>query len=219
MSIHPFVPRGIVFRDEVDKRRLESRNGAIQAAFVFYTASTWKPSDRVDSALLLELQRLAVNQIYRCAGHFRDGAVILQGADHKPPEHNLVPGLVAEMLAYINERWEHEPATKLAAYAMWRANWIHPFFGGNGRSARAFSYLVLSLRLGFAPPTEEKTIPELIEEDRSPYFDALQAADRAWADGNLDVSAMDEVISALLARQLASIHFRATGRPIPNFEG
>jgi hypothetical protein len=44
---------------------------------------------------------------------------------------------------------------------MWSMNWIHPFFGGNGRTARALSYLVLSVKLGFVRPGT-KTIPELI---------------------------------------------------------
>ncbi|MBL8221394.1 MAG: Fic family protein, partial [Bryobacterales bacterium] len=30
---------------------------------------------------------------------------------------------------------------------MWRLNWIHPFFGGNGRTARSASYLVLCASL------------------------------------------------------------------------
>lgn len=212
-----FVPKGFVYQDDAEKLRLEARNGAIQAEFVFYKASTWTNADRLEPTLLLELQRLAVNQIYRCAGHFRDGAVTLGEGAHKPPEHAEVIPLVDEMLKYINEQWGTAVPTHLAAYAMWRTNWIHPFFGGNGRTARAFSYLVLCLRLGFAPPTEGKNLPEFIEEDRAPYYAALRNADKSWAEHKLDVSEMEELISSLLARQLATIHFRATGRPMPDF--
>jgi Fic family protein len=120
------------------------------------------------------------------------------------------------MLQFINEQWASKPPTFLSAYAMWRVNWIHPFFGGNGRTARAFSYLILCLKLGFAPPTEGTTIPELIEQDRAPYARALRSADVAWDSGRLDVSDMEELISSLLAKQLATIHFRATGRPMPD---
>jgi Fic family protein len=210
-----FVPKGTSYRDEDDKLRLETRNGVIQAEFIFYTASNWRFGEKITPALILELQRLAVNQIYRCAGHFRDGAVTLEGASHKPPPYEEVVALVRDMVAYLNERWDEYPATALSAYAMWRLNWIHPFFGGNGRTARAFSYLVLCLRLGFAPPTEEKNIPELIVEDRTPYYAALRRADEAWSNGEVDISMMESLISSLLAKQLASIHFRATGRPMP----
>jgi len=67
---------------------------------------------------------------------------------------------------------------------MWRINWIHPFFGGNGRTARALSYLVLCAKLGFRLPGN-KTIPDFIVESREPYYTALRKADAAWSDGKL----------------------------------
>jgi len=94
---------------------------------------------------------------------------------------------------------------------MWRLNWIHPFFGGNGRTARSIAYLVLCAGLGFRLPGA-KTIPELIVEDRSPYYDALREADRAYAAGRLDLSAMEELMSSLLAAQLVDLYTKATGR-------
>lgn len=218
MTIPPqFVPKGVAYLDADEKLRLETRNGVIQAEFIFHKATTWTPYQTVGPDLLLELQRLAVNQIYRCAGHFRDGPVVLAGADHKPPEYTCIPALVEDMCAYLNNNWELEPPTRLAAYAMWRVNWVHPFYGGNGRTARAFSYLVLCLKLGFTPPAEEKNIPELIVGDRGPYYLALRAADECWLKGEIDVSKMESLISSLLAQQLAAIHFRATGTPMPKF--
>jgi len=58
----------------------------------------------------------------------------------------------------------------------------------------------------------EKTIPELIVDNRTPYYDALRAADNAWKSGALDISLMEDLMSSLLARQLVKIHQRATGR-------
>ncbi len=206
-----FVPKGPTYLDQNDKLRSETRNGVIQAQFMFYTAANWNPTQRVNPELLLKLQQLAVNQIYRCAGHFRDGPVFLEGADHSPPDHSEVQSLVEDMCAYIDEHWNDRSAAHLAAYAMWRVNWIHPFFGGNGRSARALSYLVLLVRVGFALPGD-KTIPELIVEDRAPYFAALRAADAAWQNGVLNVSEMEQLISDLLAIQLVELHKMATGK-------
>jgi Fic family protein len=39
-----------------------------------------------------------------------------------------------------------------AAYALCRLNWIHPFAGGNGRTARAFSYLIICLDMQIIRP-------------------------------------------------------------------
>lgn len=121
----PFVPKGPSYRDAEDKRLLESRNGVIQAEFVLYQASGWKPGDRLTPDLLKELQRLAVNQIYRCAGYLRDGPVVLRGTAHAPPHHDDVAGLVDEMCEYVNTNWG-KPPVHLCSYLMWRINWIHP---------------------------------------------------------------------------------------------
>ena len=206
--MNQFVPKGIVYQDDEEKLQLESRNAILQIEFVIYTVGNWD-GRKFTPELLLECQRLAVNQIYRCAGHFRDGAVTLLGADHKPPSYDSVPLLVDEMCAYVNDHWG-APPVHLASYLMWRLNWIHPFFGGNGRTARAVSYLVLCARLGFVLPGR-KLIPELIMENREPYFDALRAADDAAAQGVIDLSEMENLLSGLLSAQLVQIHEDATG--------
>lgn len=207
------VPKGAVFRDSDDKRQLESRNGYIQAAFVVYESQNWDIDSRLTPDLVRELQRLSVNQIYRCAGEFRDGPVTIQGVQHHPPEHTEVAGLIDQMCAYVHASWERTPI-HLASYLMWRMNWIHPFFGGNGRTARAVSYLVLCARLGFVLPGSP-TIPELIVRNRDPYYAALREADEAQGRGAIDVSGMEDLMDKLLAEQLVSIHERATGRPVP----
>jgi Fic family protein len=97
---------------------------------------------------------------------------------------------------------------------MWRMNWIHPFYGGNGRTARAVSYLILCARLGFVLPGT-KTIPDLIREEPTPYYEALQSADAAWSLGKMDLSAMETVVSGLLAAQLVQVHEQATGIKAP----
>lgn len=213
----PFaVPRGTIYLDENEKVSLEARNGAIQAQFILHTAMTWENGAPLSPALLLTLQQLAVNQIYRCAGHFRNEGVIVQDATSgeilfKPPEYSEVPGLVQEMCDYVNQNRTTRTPVHLAAYAMWRLNWIHPFFGGNGRTSRAFSYLVLCIGLRFVPPADQKTIPQYIEEDRGPYMEALRAADQAWSEGAFDLSKMEKLIGDLLSLQLVALFESATG--------
>jgi Fic family protein len=207
-----FVPKGTVYRDDEEKNRLESRNVVIQAEYILHEASGWGGSCRFSPEVILELQRLAVNQIYRCAGHFRDGPVFIEGGTHKPPDHTEVGASVEAMCDYVNRNWETPSnAVHLSAYVMWRLNWIHPFFGGNGRSSRAASYLLLCARLGFLLPGV-KSIPDLIVANREPYYAALQKADRACELGGQDISAMEDLLSSLLAQQLVSFHELATGR-------
>ena len=86
---------------------------------------------------------------------------------------------------------------------MWQVNSIHPFFGGNGRTSRAVSYLSLSVGLNMELPGR-LTIPDQIVADRNSYYDSLEAAHTAWKDGRLDLSLLVSLLDTLLQRQLAS---------------
>ena len=98
---------------------------------------------------------------------------------------------------------------------MWRLNWIHPFEDGNGRTSRAASYFVLCVGLGYLVPGP-RSIPERIAVRKKPYYDALEAADAAWEREVLDVSAMEELLSTLLAQQLMDVHLKAKGEILPD---
>jgi hypothetical protein len=70
-----------------------------------------------------------------------------------------------------------------------------------------------SVRDLFCPGTP--TIPDQIVDNRSPYFEALDAADDAYSKGGIiDVSKMEELIGTLLATQLAGF-YRTAGGKIP----
>ena len=45
-------------------------------------------------------------------------------------------------------------------------------------------------------------MPERIKEDREGYEAALEAADQAWNQGQLDFSKMEEYLAALVEAQL-----------------
>jgi len=137
--------------------------------------------------------------------------VAIEGSKHAPPGAHLVPELIEDMCDYVNENWLPSTPIHLAAYLMWRLNWIHPFADGNGRTSRIVSYVVLSSRAGAVLPGIP-TIPDQIVENRKPYFDALDDADAKCREGKLDVSKMEELLGRLLAQQLASFYEAAGGK-------
>jgi hypothetical protein len=55
------------------------------------------------------------------------------------------------------------------------------------------------------------TIPELISEDKQPYYNALEAADQTFADDptKFDFEDLEALMSALPAQQLRLIYDRA----------
>lgn len=204
----PKGPR--LFTSEEEKARLEARNVLLQFQEVIrlIDEATRNPAQfKIRPSLIQNLQRIAIQDIYSCAGNYRVDEVEIYGTSHRPPTFTEVPRLVEDLCDHVNQNW-NKSAIYLAAYIMWRINWVHPFAGGNGRTARAVSYLVLCARLGYPLPGE-RTIPEEIVAERGLYYRALDPADAAWNEGRSDVSQMEELLSNLLARQLLEVHQKA----------
>jgi Fic family protein len=192
--------------DPVERAKLEARNALEQFDAVIslveqFTAPEHPPF-RLRSSIILQLQRIALKGLSAYAGVFRPAGVDIGGSAHKPTEAHLVPTRVEEMCDYVTDHWS-KPPIHLTAYVLWRLNWIHPFTDGNGRTARAIAYLVLCVRLGYRLPGTT-TIPELIAADKDPYYAALEAADAG------DLTVLERLLAALLAKQLYDIHRVAT---------
>jgi Fic family protein len=150
---------------------------------------------------LMELNRLAIDGLVTAPGRYRLGAMEIPGSPHQPPSPEEVPVLVEQMCDYVNENWGERSAIHLAAYVMWRLNWIHPFQDGNGRTARAASYLVLCARLGHDLPGEA-TVPTHIAQNKTPYYSTLEAADRACKDGRVELSELERLLEDTLIMQI-----------------
>jgi Fic family protein len=164
---------------------------------------TKKGIECFDKYTLWALNHAAVSNIAQFGGRYREEPIYV--GNHCPPHFREVPELMDRFFSTIHENWEiNNHPTMLAAYALWRLNWIHPFVEGNGRTARAACYYLLCLRHGQLLPGK-KIVPERIREDRKPYYAALQAADIRWEEGHFDVSAMANYLSDLLRQQLADV--------------
>jgi Fic family protein len=192
--------------DPVERAKQEAKNGLLQFDEVIEQTEYWLQPQRpfqLRPSSILSLHRKALEGISAFAGVWRPAAIAIGGSEHTPPPAYQVPGLVEEMCDYVNGNWA-KTAVHLSAYTMWRMNWIHPFVDGNGRTARAVSYLVLSVRVGSRLPGTN-TIPEQISKGKTPYYEALEAADKACTEGKVDVSKMESLLETFLANQLLSV--------------
>lgn len=97
----------------------------------------------------------------------------------------------------VNRNWEIFDPVVLAAWVLWRLNWIHPFINGNGRTARAACYFVLCVKAGSWLPGSV-ILPELIKQERQRYEQGLQHAD---ANGG-DITQLHGLLAELLAKQM-----------------
>lgn len=199
--------------DPEEIARLEVRNGFAQAyeGEQMAMSAIERGGFKLRTSHILSLHRKALEGLTSYAGVFRPGDVRIGESKHAPPPAHLVPSLIEDMCDFVNEHWDATPLF-LAAYIMWRLNWIHPFTDGNGRTSRMAAYVVLSVRAGYVP-SGSPSIPAQIEADRTPYFRALEQADQACASGDIDVAAMETLLSNLLARQLLSFFENAGGKP------
>lgn len=202
--------------DPEERARREAENGLRQFDSVVglverYVAEKWKFALRV--SIILGLHRDALIGIHGLAGNFRPSTVQIRGSKHIPPDSFRVPELVEELCDYVNENWTSATAVHLAAYVLWRLNWIRPFADGNGRTARALSYLILCMKMGGRLPGV-RTIPDMIAENKTPYYQALEAADQSLSSGWVDLSQLEELMGDLLAAQLVSALEQARGVPL-----
>lgn len=92
----------------------------------------------------------------------------------RPPQNLEVPGLVKDLLEWINskESKEFNPVIEsgVVHYELVR---IHPFVDGNGRTARVLAALILYLR-GF-DTNQFFCLDDYYDSDRPSYYKALQS--------------------------------------------
>ncbi len=198
-----------------DKAQLETKNTYRQLLYVVELVALGVTEIR--ESHVLGFQRIAVDGIFPCAGQYRSltrTAALEGGAvTHVPPAPAAIPGYVHDALQVINGilaqsrmvSWDERAsfALRAAAYALWRFNWIHPFAGGNGRTARAIAYLILCIDYG-GPLPGNPQMPTLIAGSRKQYPAALRAAAAAAAKGGEDLYPMIELVSQTVVQQLQS---------------
>ncbi len=198
---------GPLLCDPAAKASLEGRNGAEQLEYLAYLVD--RRTLRLQESHVLELQTIAVRDIYACGGQYRSARfrVEITNSKHVLPEPAFVPSLVREAVRWINEN-PNVAALDRAAYALWRFNWIHPFAGGNGRTSRAVAYLILCMDMGdghMLPGVP--SMPTLIYDNRDEYLYALRAVDESLRGDRdaLDMGPIAGFLRRLLSQQLAAV--------------
>lgn len=158
---------------------------------------------------LCELHRTGTLFLLSAPGQFREKEVQIEAEGgvivHKPPPQASVDAHIEQFFNTLSEMWHSSDALDVAAYALWRINWIHPFINGNGRTARAYAYACLCGHLGVILPGKT-TIIDQIMETRLHYQYALRIADQCVRNGNEpDLSEMKRYLNHLLQIQISSV--------------
>ena len=191
--------------DPAKKAELEVSNGVAQLEFIEFLVNQRKISE-IRSSHVRQLKQIAIDGIYPCGDKYRDAfrQVRIEGSRHELPHESRVPSLVDEMVDRLNSERGSTPAIERAGYAIWRANWIHPFPGGNGRTARALGYLVLCIDLGSVPGGEPQ-FPTHIYSAAGDYTRALRTADAGEKKGSPALAPISKLVRKAITQQFASL--------------
>lgn len=147
----------------------------------------------------------AIACLHTRAGEYRPCKVNV--GKFEPPAHYRVNDLMDDFINQVNRWWETGDAVALAAYVLWRLNYIHPFINGNGRTARAACYFVLCVKSG-GLLGGNTILPELLHRDRNDYVKALIEVDKraGQVQHQADyLEPLETLINKLLAEQLSNI--------------
>ncbi|MFM0732361.1 Fic family protein [Paraburkholderia sediminicola] len=176
---------------------LTIQNGGRQYDFLKSIVDTSLALGRpfLSSQVLKALNYHAIACLHAYAGEFRPCQVYV--GNHTPPEEYRVQSLMDDFVNMVNRNWETMDYVVLAAWVLWRLNWIHPFVNGNGRTARAACYFVLCVKAGAWLPGSV-ILPELIRRERARYEQGLQHADATGGD----ITLLHALLSDLLNEQL-----------------
>lgn len=127
---------------------------------------------------------------------------------HQPPDWPYVLAFMQHFFRDLSCVWTSGDALDVAAYALWRINWVHPFRNGNGRTARAFSYACLCVKLGSALPGAPTVIDQIMG-NRTRYQEVLKVADDTFEKTRLpDLRPMRDFLHELLQIQILSVDGR-----------
>ena len=162
------VEDGLTVGGKPLREHFEALNHQEAIAFVESLAADVRPLTTSD---ILALHALVMQKIDTdFAGRFRNAGVRIAGAGFIPPNALKIASLMEELVLWANDESNPFPPVVKAAVFHHRFVWIHPFFDGNGRTARLLSNLLL-MKDGFPPAI-------ILKNDRKKYYDALDKANQ-----------------------------------------
>ncbi len=180
---------------------LADRNLSSQQEFLEATvkAALARKKNVLTSIVVCQLNKRAVEFLCEMAGEYRRGPIAITNSNHKPPRHSKVRTLVKQCMGYLNRNWNKKSSMHLAAYALWKLGWIHPFMEGNGRTARAVCMLIICLKQGTWIPEKNLMPKKNVHGSRTRYYTALRDADEKFdREGVVDVSALEAYLRTLM---------------------
>lgn len=164
------IHEGITIKGKPLKDHLEAKDHQEALEFLYdLVQKDSKPT--LSEPLIRMLHQLVMKKSdEEFAGKYRTSNVVIVGADHVPPDALNVPEEMKALMDWFRKARTHENPIELAALLHHKLVSIHPFFDGNGRTARLVMNIVLM--------KAEYPLVIILKQDRKKYYRALQMADK-----------------------------------------
>ena len=184
---------------EFIRRNKQSRNKSEQMVKNNYDALTYvleHLEDEINEETILQIARIVTRSgaEVQVTG-YRDGAVYVTGREgvvYTPPQADAVPEMMRLLVEFI-QKSELHPLLK-ACIAHFYFVYVHPFGDGNGRTARALSYMML-LQAGY-DFFRYFSISGVVAEERGKYYRSMRNVE----DSDGDMTYFIDAYSGMLAR-------------------
>jgi len=164
------INEGITIKGKPLKDHLEAKN---HYEALEYLSNLVEKSRKqtISEQLIRNLHQVIMQETEKkWAGKYRNSNVIIVGAEHKPPDAISVPYQMAKLIKWWQDHQKKLDAIELAAIIHHKLVYIHPFFDGNGRTARLIMNLILMQR-GYP-------LVVILKNDRKKYYKVLSEADK-----------------------------------------
>ncbi len=164
------LSEGITIKGKLLKDHLEATNHK-EALDFLYDLVGHEKKITFSEHLIKSLHQLVTQNIEKdWAGRYRNAPARITGTPHRPPDALDVPPLMNDLVQFVGDQQKKMHVVELSAILQHKLVYIHPFFDGNGRTARLIMNLLL-LQKGYP-------LAIILKNDRKRYYRALQEADK-----------------------------------------
>lgn len=164
------INEGMTIKGKPLKDHLEAKSHKEALDYLYSLVENGK-NNTVSEKFIKSLNQIVMQNIDReWAGKYRNSAVIIGGADHKPPEAMEIPRLMQNLIHWVGDNKKKMHPVELAGILHHKLVYIHPFFDGNGRTSRLAMNIIL-MQSGFP-------LVIVLKNDRKRYYQSLSLADK-----------------------------------------
>jgi len=137
------INEGITIKGKPLKDHLEVKNHK-EALDYLYNLVAKNKKNTFSENLIRSFNQIVIQNIEKeWAGKYRNSEVVITGSIYKPPQAIEVPRLMRDLINWFKNNKKKLNLIELAAIIHYKLVAIHPFFDGNGRTARLLMNIIL----------------------------------------------------------------------------